>query len=88
MVTCRSLDGGIVGISGEVDAKACLAIEGYHHLHRILDEELLVELRPMGIADAGGVAECFPQFLSDVRRKGSDEYHDRLEHGTLGALEI
>ena len=75
-----SLDGVVGGVGRELLLEACLSVEGNRKLHLTLHEILLVESGPCGVTDSGGVTECVPQFLCDVRSERSDEHNKLLEH--------
>ena len=80
------LDGLVVGIGGELHFQTGLAVEGHTQLDGILDQVLLIPLRPLGIADATLAAQHLKELFSNVGSKRSDEYHERLHHLTVLAL--
>lgn len=81
---CLDLIGSSVG--REVDGEAHFAADLDWILDGRLDEEALVELRPLGIAHGGGVAQLVPELLGDVRGERCDEDDELLEDVAAGAL--
>ena len=68
----RLFDVGGCGIGREVEGEAGLSVEGNAEGYAVFFEIILAELRPFGIAHAGGVAQGVPQLFGDVRGEGGE----------------
>ena len=70
------LDGRLVGVGGDHDLGADLAVDLHDEFDLVLDEVLLIELRPGLLGKECVVAEAGVDFLGEVRGEGVEDLQE------------
>ena len=76
---CGSLDRSLVGVRGQRDAAAHLAVDLHAVLHGGCDQRALVADGPLAVVQLFGIAERLVHLLGNVRRKGAEELEQRVQ---------